>query len=214
MLFSGKENVFMCLIAFQKMFRKIFYGVWLCFWKYHRKHIFYLLLTFSHIFPVAKQIYNIIHSSIQKHKQNLEKKIIKSGQIERRRKRERRLGSTKGYDRCGASRDCDRRDASWDRNRREGEIAIGMKVRSRSVRRRDRDRRDALRDRDRRFARLRLAWCFARSRSARRWDRNRRRDLSPFACLWVVLSLSLSPFARLWALFFARLSFGSDLKVK
>ena len=25
---SGKENVFMCLIAFQKIFRKIFSGVW------------------------------------------------------------------------------------------------------------------------------------------------------------------------------------------
>ena len=30
MLFSGKENVFMYLVAFQKMFRKIFYDVWLC----------------------------------------------------------------------------------------------------------------------------------------------------------------------------------------
>ena len=40
-------------------------------WKYHRKHIFYLLLTFSHIFSVAKRIYNIVHSS--KHKQNPEK---------------------------------------------------------------------------------------------------------------------------------------------
>ena len=68
MLFSGKENVFMCLVAFQKMFRKIFSDVWLCSWKYHRKHIFYLLLTFSHIFLVTKRIYNIIHSS--KHKQN------------------------------------------------------------------------------------------------------------------------------------------------
>ena len=28
MLFSGKENVFMCLVAFQKNFRKIFSGVW------------------------------------------------------------------------------------------------------------------------------------------------------------------------------------------
>ena len=28
MLFSGKENVFMCLVAFQKNFRKIFFGVW------------------------------------------------------------------------------------------------------------------------------------------------------------------------------------------
>ena len=68
MLFSRKENVFMCLVAFQKMFWKIFSDVWLCSWKYHRKHIFYLLLTFSHIFLVTKRIYNIIHSS--KHKQN------------------------------------------------------------------------------------------------------------------------------------------------
>ena len=30
MLFSGKENIFMCLVAFQKMFRKIFFDVWLC----------------------------------------------------------------------------------------------------------------------------------------------------------------------------------------
>ena len=30
-LFFGKENVFMCLVTFQKMFRKIFSGVWLCF---------------------------------------------------------------------------------------------------------------------------------------------------------------------------------------
>ena len=49
MLFSGKENVFMCLVAFQKIFRKIFSDVWLCSWKYHRKHIFYLLLTFSQL---------------------------------------------------------------------------------------------------------------------------------------------------------------------
>ena len=49
MLFSRKKNIFMCLIAFQKMFRKIFSDVWLCSWKYHRKHIFYLLLTFSRL---------------------------------------------------------------------------------------------------------------------------------------------------------------------
>ena len=67
MLFSGKKNVFMCLVAFQK----IFSDVWLCSWKYHRKHILYLLLTFSRIFLIAKRIYNIIHSS--KHNQNPEK---------------------------------------------------------------------------------------------------------------------------------------------
>ena len=71
MLFSGKENIFMCLVAFQKMFRKIFSDVWLCSWKYFRKHILYLLLTFSYIFSVTKRIHNIIHSS--KHKQNPEK---------------------------------------------------------------------------------------------------------------------------------------------
>ena len=71
MLFSKKENIFMCLVAFQKMFRKIFSDVWLCSWKYLRKHILYLLLTFSHIFSITKRIHNIIHSS--KHKQNPEK---------------------------------------------------------------------------------------------------------------------------------------------
>ena len=30
MLFSGKENIFMCFVAFQKMFQKIFSDVWLC----------------------------------------------------------------------------------------------------------------------------------------------------------------------------------------
>ena len=29
MLFSGKENILMCLVAFQKIFRKIFSDVWL-----------------------------------------------------------------------------------------------------------------------------------------------------------------------------------------
>ena len=62
MLFSGKENVFMCLVAFQKNFWKIFSDVWLYSWKYHRKHIFYLLLTFSHIFSATKQTPNVIHS--------------------------------------------------------------------------------------------------------------------------------------------------------
>ena len=49
MLFLGKENIFKCLVAFQKTLWKIFSGVWLCCWKYHRRHIFYLLLTFSQL---------------------------------------------------------------------------------------------------------------------------------------------------------------------
>ena len=83
MLFSRKENIFMCLVAFQKMFRKIFSDVWLYSWKYHRKHIFYLL-TCSHISSVTKRIHNIIHSS--KHKQNPEKKS--SNPKKRRRDRD------------------------------------------------------------------------------------------------------------------------------
>ena len=70
MLFSGKENIFMCLVAFQKIFRKIFSDVWLCSWKYHRKYIFYLLLTFSRLpNEFIPQITN-----------KAQKKIIKSGQ--------------------------------------------------------------------------------------------------------------------------------------
>ena len=126
----------MCLVAFQKMFRKIFSGVWLCSWKYHRKHIFYLLLTFSRLpneyiisfipqyrntnktqkkkssnpvtFSRLPNKYIISFIPQYRNTNKTQKKIIKSDQIERRRKRERRLGST---------RDCDRH---------EGEIAIGV----------------------------------------------------------------------------------------
>ena len=42
MLFSGKENIFKCLVAFQKMLWKIFSGVWLYGWKY------YFPTNFSH----------------------------------------------------------------------------------------------------------------------------------------------------------------------
>ena len=37
MLFFKKENVFMCLVAFQNIFRKIFSGVWKRSWKTRRK---------------------------------------------------------------------------------------------------------------------------------------------------------------------------------
>ena len=71
-IFSGNENIFKCLIAFQKMFWKTFSGVWLCSWKYHRKHIFYLLLTFSQL--PNKYIISFHNTETQK-KQNPEKKI-------------------------------------------------------------------------------------------------------------------------------------------
>ena len=49
MLFSGKENIFKCLVAFQKIFWKIFSGVWLYSWKCSRKPIFIMFLTFSQL---------------------------------------------------------------------------------------------------------------------------------------------------------------------
>ena len=96
----------MCLVAFQKMFQKIFSDVWLCSWKYHRKHIFYLLLTFSHIFSVTKWIHNIIHSS--KHKQNLEKKSSNPDK-RRDRDRDRRRSARSRWSRSGVW------DARWSR---------------------------------------------------------------------------------------------------
>ena len=77
---------------------KIFSSIWLhfkkCFEKYFlmfgcvlENTIFYLLFILSHIFSAVKQIYNIIHSSIQKHKQNPEKNIIKSSQIDQLNKK-------------------------------------------------------------------------------------------------------------------------------
>ena len=130
----------MCLVAFQKMFRKMFSSVWLCSWKYHRKHIFYLLFTFSHIFSVAKQIYNIIYSSIQKHKQNPEKKNHQIRSNWEKKEEREALGSTMGCDRRGASRDrnrCLARSQSTLCAIAIGavlrEIAIGTKARLRST---------------------------------------------------------------------------------
>ena len=193
----------MCLIAFQKMFWKIFSGVWLCSWEYHRKHIFYLLLTFSRL--PNKYIISFIPQYRNANKTQGKKKIFKSGQIERRRKRERWLGSIRGEIAQRRQRR-DRAARCCDRDRRKGKIAIDAVLREIAI--------SASRDRDWRFARSRSAQCFARSQSARRLDRDQWRDLSPFACLWVVLSLSLSPFTRLWAPLFAHLSSESDLKVK
>ena len=69
----------MCLVAFQKIFRKIFSDVWLCSWKYHRKHIFYLLLTFSWL--PNEYIISFILQNINK----TQKKIIKSEHFARSR---------------------------------------------------------------------------------------------------------------------------------
>ena len=113
MLFSGKENIFMCLVAFQKMFRKIFSGAWLCSWKYHRKHIFYLLLTFSRL--PNKYIISFIPQYKNTNKTQKKKYHQIRSNWEKKEEREA-LGFDKRRDR-----------AAWfcDRDWRKGEITIG-----------------------------------------------------------------------------------------
>ena len=113
---SGKENIFKCLVASQKMFWKIFSGVWLCSWKYHRKHIFYLLLTFSQL--PNKYIISFLNTETQK-KQNLEKKIHQIwSNWEKKEERSARCCDRRGARRDAAinavlqsARCCNRRDA-------------------------------------------------------------------------------------------------------
>ena len=78
-IFSRKENIFKCLVAFQKIFWKIFSGVWLYSWKCSRKPIFIMFLTFSHIFSASKQIYHQIQQNLNsQYPTKKKKKIIKS----------------------------------------------------------------------------------------------------------------------------------------
>ena len=88
----------MCLVAFQKIFRKIFSDVWLCSWKYHRKHIFYLLLTFSWL----PNEYIILF--IPQNTNKTQKKIIKSGQT-KARSRSERSRSARSWSERSAHRD-------------------------------------------------------------------------------------------------------------
>ena len=82
MLFSGKKNIFQCLVAFQNIFWKIFSGVWLYSWKYSKKPNFIMFLTFSCIFSASKQIYHQLqqnpNSSKPKFSIPSKKKFIKS----------------------------------------------------------------------------------------------------------------------------------------
>ena len=79
MLFSEKENVFMCLAATKFVLRKINSGVWFI-------QTFLQKMLYMPNFPhtsstVNMQIMNQFHTHSQK-KQNPAKKLIKSGQIE------------------------------------------------------------------------------------------------------------------------------------
>ena len=120
----------MCLVVFQKMFRKIFYDVWLCSWKYHRKHIFYLLLTFSRL-PN-----DYIISFIPQNTNKTQKKSIGEIAISARSRSERSAIAINTFARC-VDHDRDRAKR-WSRSRED----------------RSRDRN---RDRDRRYRASR--WC-------------------------------------------------------
>ena len=105
------------------MLWKIFFGVWLYCWKYHRKHIFYLLLTFSHIFSAAKQIYNFIPQFRNTNKTQKKKIKIRSN-WEKKEEREDDRFWGRGRSVLG----CDDRDQGW-RIGAAIAIAIGVKAR-------------------------------------------------------------------------------------
>ena len=83
MLFSRKENIFQCLVAFQNIFWKIFSGVWFYSWKCSKKPNFIMFLTFSCIFSASKQTYHQLQQNPNSSKPkflipNKKKKFIKS----------------------------------------------------------------------------------------------------------------------------------------
>ena len=158
MLFSGKENVFMCLVAFQKMFRKKFSDVWLCSWKYHRKHIFYLLLTFSRL--LNDYIISFIPQNTNKTQKKNHKIRTNEGEITIREIAISEIAITIGEIAIG-------------------EIAIMIGVVSTSC---DRDRDRRVRDNDRRVRVMR--WSRSWSREDRRGDRDRDRDWRYCASRW------------------------------
>ena len=95
------KNIFWCLVVFLKNHRKHIFYLLLTFSRLPNEYIISFILNTKtqtkprkkkssnpvksgHIFSVAKQIYNIIHSSIQKHKKNPEKKKISSNLVKLR----------------------------------------------------------------------------------------------------------------------------------
>ena len=208
MLFFEKENVFMCLVAFQKMFWKIFSGIWLCSWKYHRKHIFYLLLTFSwlpneYIISFLPQYRNT--NKTQKKNHQIRSHFLTFSllpneyiipfipQYKHKQNPEKKSTNPVKLREEGRERERQLGSTRGEIARRGAAIAIGAKARSRSAR-----------------------CCNDQTRSKGR-GRSRKREIDSAISLlrlWVVLSLSLSPFARLWAPLFACLNSRSDLKVK
>ena len=118
----------MCLVAFQKNVSENIFWCLVVFLKIPYKTYFLLV---AHIFSVAKRIYNIVHSSIQKHKQNPEKKssnpvtfshifsVAKQQKHKQTQKHKHFLGSTRGCNRA--------------KHRADREIAIGVVLHAISV---------------------------------------------------------------------------------
>ena len=123
MLFSGKENIFKCLVAFQKMLWKIFSSVWLCCWKYQRKHIFYYycshFLTFSQL--PNKYIISFLNLETQiKPRKKIHNPV--ATRFDERWDHTKSIGVAIAIGAKARSHEADR---CCDRDRREGEIAIG-----------------------------------------------------------------------------------------
>ena len=132
------------------MLWKIFSSVLLCSWKYYRKHIFYLLLTFSHIFSASKQINNIISQSTNPKETKPKKKnssnpvklregrergdwVRSRGEIARRRRRRDRVALESIFAwsaQCCDRRDrCDRRSAAIDETGAIGAVwVVGLEL--------------------------------------------------------------------------------------
>ena len=114
MLFSGKENVFMCLVAFQKNFRKIFSGVW----KRRRKRQSQQNTDKTQKKPRQKIINDrrstrfdgAVLRELQSDDRAVDRAVVGlDGAISRRRDRDRRHDLAKARRSRLTSRDCDRR---------------------------------------------------------------------------------------------------------
>ena len=121
MLFSRKENVFMCLSATKFVLRKINSGVWFI-------QTFLQKMLYIPNFPytsstVNLHIMNQFHTHSQK-KQNPVKKFIKSGQIEITRRRRRWNRAVKARSEARLVRSFDKRR---DRRSRSMSGAIAAK---------------------------------------------------------------------------------------
>ena len=172
------------------MLWKIFSSVWLWCWKYHRKHIFYLLLTFSQL--PNKYIISFLNPETQI-KPRKKKLLIRS-----------RLGTTRGEivrsRSVLRSRSAQRRYRDQGRRSRLRTIGFGVqrdggrRSRSRTIQRRGRGRRSGLRT-IQRCGRGRRFWSRTIGFGVRR-GQGRRSESGSFGFSGFFLSLSLCAHGR------------------